>query len=302
MAYSGSTFCSPVAKLAPSGRLAPWLGSATKAAAPEPNTACLGTSVSLLLLVAAASLRPRSKGHSLQGVSQAQAVPQLPAFAGASAPRLQAPLMGESKVTRHGRRWSCSELYFKKTTNSNKRMKSLRNRDFNLAVKKEFVGKIKSTNKYSTALFRGIMKPMPSSLQEVWGDIKEQMDDACLTIDRACIEGVIHQQEAADRKEMLLDRLYLALKEANIPIPQIPGQAGNRYLSSWRKLGYEIPVCNWLREPRPWHLPGWKPVVELRKEFKVYLIKRRTELRLVAKQEEDSQKARVEEAKAGKKR
>lgn len=169
-------------------------------------------------------------------------------------------------------------------------------------MKKEFSRKIKATNRYSTALYRGIMKPMPATLEEVWGDMKEQLDETCLCIDRACIEGVIHQQTAVDRKEMVLDRLLLALQKANIPLPVIPDLVDNRYTASWRRLGYTMPKCTWLREPRPWQLPGWKSAMDLRKEFKVYLIKRRAELKEKAKQEEAALKVKREEEAAARKR
>jgi len=169
----------------------------------------------------------------------------------------------------------CNQLFFIRSNYKRRYLNKLRNRSYNLAVKSEFKKKVMQFNRYPKALYKGQLQPAPASMEEVWKDVKEGLDDVCLTLDRASIQGVIYPGEAVQRKEQILDRLYLAVVKAGL----LERDAKDLFTPFRERLGYVYPTCHWLREPRPWMLPGFKTPQMLRTEFFAWRKVRRARLK-----------------------
>jgi len=123
--------------------------------------------------------------------------------------------------------------------------------------------------RFGRELYRGEWEP--GSLQDVMTKIKGPLDNAFAKVDKACVQGVINRIEAAENK----DRVCRIILEGC----QRRGYIKNRdpYTPAFQKLGYEVPECNFVREPRPWQLPGWKSPWMLKKEYDRWLRKKRKE-------------------------
>ncbi|CAE7470670.1 rpsT, partial [Symbiodinium necroappetens] len=97
------------------------------------------------------------------------------------------------------------------------------------------------------------------------------------TIDEVTVQGVLHRNTAAKRKDrsstyafrkrlvtvcaMLADMesLFRGILRACIKKDLLPERSDeDRFTPAYKLIGYTLPECNFVREPRPWQLPGWK--------------------------------------------
>merc|ERR1712113_703513 len=105
--------------------------------------------------------------------------------------------------------------------------------------------------RYARELYAGERNP------ENMGAVMEEM--------KACVQGVIKTKEAAEWKENICVQLMKAcIKRELIERPKDP------FLPAFKVLGYEVPACHLVREPRPWQLPGWKSPWVLKREYDAY--------------------------------
>jgi len=213
------------------------------------------TTAVALMAVAAAALRRRSKAPS----SVAQSVALMP-FAGAvvQSGTDEKPLVARKSMN------SCYNLYFgnKKGFNySDRARRNLRNRAYNIFMKNMYKKAMKRVLTYCIDLEFG--DDTPASLDAVWGDVKDLLDEACEIVDEVCVQGVIHRNTAARRK----DRMCRAILRGSI-VKGLIKKPEDRFEPAYKTLKYEMPVCTLTREPRPWQLPGWKSPWMLKREYK----------------------------------
>jgi hypothetical protein len=103
----------------------------------------------------------------------------------------------------------------------------------------------------------------PKSLDEVMGTIKSQLDEACEVVDEVCVQGVIHRNTAARRKDRMCRAILRGcIAKGLLEKPEDP------FIPAYKVIGYEMPPCYMTREPRPWQLPGWKSPWMLLREYK----------------------------------
>jgi len=177
------------------------------------------------------------------------------AFAGASA--VDKVTSSRSKVARRSL-YSCYTLYFRRWRYYEDRARrNLRNRAYNIFMKNKYKKAMKKVLRYTVELIYG--DKQPASHQEVMDEVKEMLDEACEVIDEVTVQGVLHRNTAAKRK----DRMFRAIlrgseKKGLITRPSVEEDPQNRFVPAYKIIGYELPECNYVREPRPWQLPGWK--------------------------------------------
>mmetsp|Transcript_27421 Transcript_27421/g.64486 ORF Transcript_27421/g.64486 Transcript_27421/m.64486 type:complete len:305 (-) Transcript_27421:62-976(-) len=178
-----------------------------------------------------------------------------PAFAGATA--VDQVTSSRSKVARRSL-YSCYTLYFRRWRYYEDRARrNLRNRAYNIFMKNKYKKAMKKVLRYTVELEYG--DKQPASHQEVMDEVKDMLDEACEVIDEVTVQGVLHRNTAAKRK----DRMFHAIlrgseKKGLITRPSVEEDPQNRFLPAYKIIGYELPKCNYVREPRPWQLPGWK--------------------------------------------
>ncbi|CAE7467528.1 rpsT [Symbiodinium natans] len=152
--------------------------------------------------------------------------------------------------------YSCYTLYFRRWRYYEDRARrNLRNRAYNIFMKNKYKKAMKKVLRYGNELEYGDLQP--ASHDEVMEDVKEMMDEACEIIDEVTVQGVIHRNAAAKRK----DRMFRAILRGSIRkgLLKKPDEGDpDSFLPAYKIIGYEIPECNYVREPRPWQLPGWK--------------------------------------------
>merc|ERR1719401_2818947 len=119
---------------------------------------------------------------------------------------------------------------------------------------------IKERLRYTVDLEFGELKP--ASHEEVMSEIKERLDEACLTIDEVSTQGVIHRNTAARRK----DRMCRAILRGCI-VKGLLEKPKDPFEPAYKSIGYEMPKSSKSREPRPWQLPGWKSPWMLKREY-----------------------------------
>lgn len=224
------------------------------------------------LLAAAASRRSQQSSASQRGAKcltvKAVLFPEplltasaASAFAGGSLRREET---ARSKVALRGkgRLNCCDQLYFRQWWRYKKRHQhELRNRAFNIFWKNRYKKQMKNVLRYAAELEFG--DSQPASLDEVISPIKEQLDEACETIDWISVQGMLHRNIAARRKDRMCRRiLRTCIAKGVVPKPEDPFHVAHKV------LGYSMPKCYATREPRPWQLPGWKSPWMLRREFK----------------------------------
>jgi len=183
------------------------------------------------------------------------------AFAGGSLHKEEA---ARSKVIRKGkgRLNCCDKLYFRHWWEPKKRLRTeLRNRAFNIFWKNRYKKQMRKVLRYAAELEFG--DSQPASLDEVMSNIKEQLDEACETIDFISVQGCLHRNIAARRKDRMCRRiLRCCIAKGIVEKPEDPFHVAHKV------LGYNMPKCYAVREPRPWQLPGWKSPWMLRREFR----------------------------------
>eukprot|EP00930_Biecheleria_cincta_P031002 TRINITY_DN21485_c0_g1_i1.p1 TRINITY_DN21485_c0_g1~~TRINITY_DN21485_c0_g1_i1.p1 ORF type:complete len:326 (+),score=51.06 TRINITY_DN21485_c0_g1_i1:58-978(+) len=187
-----------------------------------------------------------------------------PAFAGGS---LHKEGQARSKVALRGRGSlkCCDKLYFRHWWTYKKRVRTeLRNRSFNMFWKNRYKKQMRKVIRYGAELEFG--DSTPASLDEVMSNIKEQLDEACETIDFVSVQGCLHHNIAARRKDRMCRRILRGCIAKGIV------EKPKDFSVAHKVLGYSMPKCYAVREPRPWQLPGWKTPWELRREFQKWEI------------------------------
>lgn len=285
---SGQTFA-PLASWAPLVH-----GAATQAAGsragPRPGSAGpggAGAAALLAVLAAAARGGRREAAASRHTRPSSMVVLELPghrAFVGESSGQRTA---SQGLVARRSL-YSCFQLYFKSGfMYKDRARREIRNRAYNIFMKNKYKKAMKKVLRYTVELEFGDLKP--ASVQEVMSEIKPLLDEACLTIDEVCVQGVLHRNTAARRK----DRMCRAILRGCIA-KGIAQKPEDPFKPAYEILGYELPKCYKLREPRPWQLPGWKSPWMLKREYDKW----RTARAISRKERSAARKARIEAAEA----
>ncbi|CAK9106797.1 30S ribosomal protein S20 [Durusdinium trenchii] len=199
-----------------------------------------------------------------QGFEITVVAPESPALAGGSVsglPRSQSESKpSRGKVARRSL-YSCYTLYFRRWRYYEDRARrNLRNRAYNIFMKNRYKKAMKKVLRYCAEL--EFDDKQPDSFQQVMDEVKDMLDEACEIIDEVTVQGVLHKNTAAKHK----DRLFIAIlrgsvKKGLIQKPEDP------FTPAWKVIGYTLPECNMLREPRPWQLPGWKSPWMLKREW-----------------------------------
>jgi len=167
---------------------------------------------------------------------------------------------------------SCKTLYFRRglLVYPPRHQKNLRNRAYNIYMKNEYKKVIRKVTRYGYELQRGEINP--GSLEEVMKEMKGLLDMGFRALDEACVQGVINRIEAAEEK----DRVCKLLAESCMGRKYIE-RPEDPFIPAFKLIGYEIPECNLVREPRPWQLPGWKSPWMLKREYDRWQRKKREE-------------------------
>mmetsp|Transcript_122904 Transcript_122904/g.244450 ORF Transcript_122904/g.244450 Transcript_122904/m.244450 type:complete len:270 (-) Transcript_122904:114-923(-) len=167
---------------------------------------------------------------------------------------------------------SCDTMYFRRglLIYPPRAKKNLRNRAYNIYMKNRFKRAGRFVKRYARELYAGDRNP--ENMGAVMEEMKEGLDHFFKMCDEACVQGVIKTKEAAEWKENICVQLMKAcIKRKFIERPKDP------FLPAFKVLGYEVPACHLVREPRPWQLPGWKSPWVLKREYDAY--QRRTRKR-----------------------
>mmetsp|Transcript_138743 Transcript_138743/g.386907 ORF Transcript_138743/g.386907 Transcript_138743/m.386907 type:complete len:158 (-) Transcript_138743:154-627(-) len=145
--------------------------------------------------------------------------------------------------------------------------REIRNRAYNIFMKNKYKKAMKKVLRYTVELEFGDLQP--DSFEAVMAEIKDQLDFACRTVDEVCVQGVIHRNTAARRK----DRMCRAILRGCV-VKGLLEQPTDPFKPAFETLGYEMPECHLTREPRPWQLPGWKSPWMLKREYDKWLKQR----------------------------
>jgi len=158
---------------------------------------------------------------------------------------------------------SCQNLYFRRPKPyADKHRRNLRNRSYNIHMKYKYKKAMKKVIRYCKNIMDGINEREFASMQEIIDGIQPYLDTAMITIDEVCVQGFIHRNYAARRKEKLCRYLFNAgLSKGLVEKP------ADRYIPKKDLIPYDIPPCYKTREPRPWQLPGWKSPWMLKREY-----------------------------------
>jgi len=166
----------------------------------------------------------------------------------------------------------CETLYFRRglLVYPPRHQKNLRNRAYNLIMKAKFKRFVRLARRKGKEIEGGDWKP--GSLKKAMKQLKVRMDQACETIDEACVQGVINRIAAAEVKDTMCKSILKGcIKAGYVEKPTDP------FMPAFKALGYEIPECTLVREPRPWQLPGWKSPWMLKREYDRWQRKKREE-------------------------
>ncbi|CAE7241814.1 rpsT [Symbiodinium pilosum] len=120
-------------------------------------------------------------------------------------------------------------------------------------MKNRYKKAMKKVLRYSVELEFGSRQP--ASHQEVLDEVKEMLDEACETIDEVTVQGVMHRNAAAKQKNRLFRGIYRACVKQGLLARR---STEDPFMPAYKLIGYTLPECNYVREPRPWQLPGWK--------------------------------------------
>lgn len=157
--------------------------------------------------------------------------------------------------------YSCYTLYFRRWRYYEDRARrNLRNRAYNIFQKNRYKKAMKKVLRYCVELEH--YEKQPESHQQVMDELKGMLDEACEIIDEITVQGVLHRNTAAKRK----DRMFRAVlrgsvKKGLLKRPKDP------FTPAYKAIGYTLPECTMIREPRPWQLPGWKSPWMLKREW-----------------------------------
>jgi len=154
----------------------------------------------------------------------------------------------------------CNSLYFKRERLYGDRYRrNLRNRAYNM------FWKIKHKRLMKNVMWRVEqleLDPEVKTMDDVWPKVKAQLDNACITMDEICVQGVMHRNTVERRKDRLCRLiLRMCIKKGILQKPEDP------FIPAYKVLNYDMPICYKAREPRPWQLPGWKSPWMLKREY-----------------------------------
>lgn len=223
--------------------------------------------------VAIASSRRRSQQLRKKGGAQlsAEAVCSLmtatPAPArvvlasGGFVPQVRGSSERASLVARKSRN-SCRSLYFTQAMPDDRKRRNLRNRAYNIFMRNRYKRQMKRVLAWAIELEYGDME-FPSK-EEALAAIKPMLDKACKTIDFVSTQGVLHRVASGNRKERMCRNILRGMISKGW-VSVTPEERA--FTPAYKLIGYEMPKTQFTREPRPWHLPGWKSPWMLKREF-----------------------------------
>jgi len=171
----------------------------------------------------------------------------------------------------------CETLYFRRglLIYPPRAQKNMRNRAYNIFMKNAYKRAARNVVRYARLLIA--KEQDPGSLEKVMEQIKTRLDTAFELTDRACVQGVINRIEAAEVKDRMCNLLADGcIKQGYIEEPKDP------FIPAFKLIGYEVPECNMVREPRPWQLPGWKSPWMLKREYDRWQRQKREEEKAAA--------------------
>jgi len=157
---------------------------------------------------------------------------------------------------------SCFKLYFRCNYKHRKR-KQLRQYAYNLFHKNRYKGAVRMVNRFCTAL---VEDPdfNPPNMDWVRDYTWRCMDNACNTLDWVAMQKVIKAEEARDIKERMVEKVARACVQKGLLKWE---DKKDKYSPMNEFIGYTYPATRFLKEPRPWTLPGWKSAFDIRDEF-----------------------------------
>mmetsp|Transcript_22527 Transcript_22527/g.49780 ORF Transcript_22527/g.49780 Transcript_22527/m.49780 type:complete len:305 (-) Transcript_22527:132-1046(-) len=177
-----------------------------------------------------------------------------------------------SPVALRSVRTSCADLFFKRVDPiyEARHRDNLRNRAYNVYMTIKYRRAVRPVKRYGKSLISG--ETRVASVAEAIDKIKGELDNACLTVDEVCTQGVIHRKEAGEIKDNMLKIILRGcINQGLIEKPEDP------FVPAYKTLGYTLPESFFLREPRPWQLPGWKSPWMLKREFDKWAEKKEKE-------------------------
>lgn len=181
-------------------------------------------------------------------------------------------LMLRSRTACRGSLRGCETLYFRRglLVYPPRHQKNLRNRAYNLIMKAKYKRFVRLARRAGKELEGGDWTP--GSLEKAMEKLKGKMDLACEAIDEACVQGVINRIDAAEQKDIMCRQILKGcIKVGYVERSKDP------FIPAFKVLGYEVPECTMVREPRPWQLPGWKSPWMLKREYDRWQRKKREE-------------------------
>ncbi|CAJ1348051.1 unnamed protein product [Effrenium voratum] len=184
----------------------------------------------------------------------------------APVPALTGGSLGEQvsrgQLTARRSLYSCYTLYFRRWRYyEDRHRRNIRNRAYNIFMKNRYKKAMKQVLNYCVRL-EFYDTPAPGSVEAVMRQVKPKLDEACEWIDIVTVQGVIHRNRAAKKK----DRMFRSLLRGCVAKGYID-KPEDKWVPAYKLLGYKIPGCTHLREPRPWQLPGWKSPWMLKREY-----------------------------------
>eukprot|EP00435_Cladocopium_sp_Y103_P073450 s462_g43.t1 len=197
--------------------------------------------VALLGLAAVVCKARPSATTSRKGFAVSVTPTESPALAGGSLSQDEAQ-SSRGLVARRSL-YSCYTLYFRRwryyedrhaeTEAEDRARRNLRNRAYNIFMKNRYKKAMKKVLRYCVELEH--YDKQPESHQQVMDEIKGMLDEAC---------------EIIDEDRMFRAILRGSVKKGLIKRPDDP------FTPAYKAIGYTLPECNLMREPRPWQLPN----------------------------------------------
>eukprot|EP00929_Paragymnodinium_shiwhaense_P004161 TRINITY_DN1048_c0_g1_i1.p1 TRINITY_DN1048_c0_g1~~TRINITY_DN1048_c0_g1_i1.p1 ORF type:complete len:345 (-),score=93.28 TRINITY_DN1048_c0_g1_i1:130-1113(-) len=192
-----------------------------------------------------------------------------------SAPQVREEAERATLVGRKSRT-SCWNLYFTQKEPADEKRRNLRNRAYNIFMRNKYKRAMKRVLDWALDFEYGEEdeKMQFGSKDEVLAAVKPLMDKACKTIDLVAVNGVLHPKAAVFRKDRLARNVMRGLVARGfITVTKEEKQ----FTPAYKLIGYDMPVTQYTREPRPWQLPGWKSPWMLKREFDKWQAKKEAE-------------------------
>eukprot|EP00929_Paragymnodinium_shiwhaense_P004163 TRINITY_DN1048_c0_g3_i1.p2 TRINITY_DN1048_c0_g3~~TRINITY_DN1048_c0_g3_i1.p2 ORF type:complete len:316 (-),score=94.60 TRINITY_DN1048_c0_g3_i1:134-1081(-) len=173
-------------------------------------------------------------------------------------------------------RTSCWNLYFTQKEPVDEKRRNLRNRAYNIFMRNKYKRAMKRVLDWALDFEYGDEDPnfSFSSKDEVLAAVKPLMDKACKMIDLVAVNGVLHPKAAVFRKDRLARNIMRGLVARGF---MTVTKEEKQFTPAYKLIGYDMPVTQYTREPRPWQLPGWKSPWMLKREFDKWQAKKEAE-------------------------